>query len=202
MKDNGISPDWQSRLSKGGSSIGQTRKLLRFFRAIEYSNEFLKAFSVKDDLERFLSLFKAASLGVWMVADHIQWLQKAGYLKLESLKSIDEIHSKGWFWGLLAGVIISLYKLRNILENYNKAKEALAAAESSQNSIGIAENNKKLAQYDADRNKQLQSLLKNGVDLVIPSARLGWLPVSDGTVGLAGTVTSVIGIYDTWPGKK
>jgi len=33
----------------------------------------------------------------------------------------------------------------------------------------------------------------------IPSTRLGWLPLSDGTIGLAGTVTSVIGIMDTWP---
>jgi hypothetical protein len=40
--------------------------------------------------------------------------------------------------------------------------------------------------------------VKNGVDIIIPSARLGWLPVSDGTVGLAGTVTSVIGIVDTY----
>ena len=49
------------------------------------------------------------------------------------------------------------------------------------------------------RNKQLIAMVKNATDLIIPSARLGWLPVSDGTVGLAGTLTSLIGIKETWP---
>jgi hypothetical protein len=56
--------------------------------------------------------------------------------------------------------------------------------------------------FSRKRNKQLMGMLKNGVDIIIPSARLGWLPVSDGTVGLAGTITSVIGIVDTWPASK
>jgi hypothetical protein len=38
--------------------------------------------------------------------------------------------------------------------------------------------------------KAFQGLFKNGTDLVIPSARLGWINVSDGIVGLAGTITS------------
>lgn len=202
MKDNGISPDWASRIAKGASSIGTTRKLLRFFRAVEYTNEFLKGFSLKDDFERYATLFKSASLGVWMGADHIQWLNKAGYLKLESTKSIDELHSKAWFWGLLAGVLICLYKLRKVLENYKQTKELLSIAQSSQNGEQVKETNKKLVSLDAERNKQIQGIVKNGVDLVIPCARLGWLPVSDGTVGLAGTVTSVIGIIDTWPKSK
>ena len=42
-------------------------------------------------------------------------------------------------------------------------------------------------------------VIKNGTDLIIPAARLGWAPVSDGTVGLAGTLTSLIGIYSTYP---
>jgi hypothetical protein len=100
LKDNKWNPDLAERLTKGASTIGQTRKLMRFFRSLEYLQEFLKSFGVKDDLERFVSLFKAFSLGVWMAADHLQWLHKAGYLKLnDSIKRIDEIHSKAWFWG-------------------------------------------------------------------------------------------------------
>jgi len=53
--------------------------------------EFLKSLTVKDDVERYLGLFKAFWLAVWMSMDHIQWLQKAGYLKLADLKKIDEV---------------------------------------------------------------------------------------------------------------
>jgi hypothetical protein len=86
--------------------------VIRFFRAAEYMNEFLKSLSVKDDVERYLSLFKAFWLTVWMGCDHLQWLQKVGYIKLADLKVIDEYHSKGWFFGLAAGLLIAAYKLK------------------------------------------------------------------------------------------
>jgi hypothetical protein len=187
--------------------------------------EFLKALTVKDDAERYLSLFKSFWLAVWMAMDHIQWLQKVGYLKLVDLKKVDEWHSKGWFFGLMAGFIIAAYKLRAVLEE-NKAARAQLNDPSK-----LAAANKLLKAGDEKRNKQIMAMVKNGVDLVvrsctdwmeeglrvlhsdncvllavlcfqIPAARLGWLPVSDGTVGLAGTITSCIGIYDTWPAAK
>lgn len=200
MKQNAISPDWQKRLASGASQIGTTRKLIRFFRAVEYFNEFLKALAIKDDVEKYLSLWKAFWLAVWMMCDHVQWLQKAGYLKLVDLKKIDEYHSKGWFFGLAAGFIIAAYKFKQAVDE-NK----LARAQLNQNlsdPAKVAAATKQLKSGDDKRNKQLMSMVKNGVDILIPSARLGWLPISDGTVGLAGTVTSVIGIVDTWPKSK
>jgi hypothetical protein len=95
MKEHGGDKDTIDRLSKGASAVGMTRKLMRFFRSVEYMNEFLKAVNVKDEFERYVSMLKAASLFVWMVADHIQWLNKAGYLKLGATPKIDEVHSKG-----------------------------------------------------------------------------------------------------------
>jgi hypothetical protein len=99
--------------------------VIRFFRALEYVNEFLKAMTLKDDVEKYLSLFKAFWLAVWMSMDHIQWLQKAGYIKLESLKKIDEYHSKGWFFGLAAGFLISAYKFKQAVDE-NKVRESAA----------------------------------------------------------------------------
>lgn len=58
-------------------------------------NEFLKALTVKDDVEKYLSLWKAFWLTIWMCMDHIQWLQKAGYLKLVDLKKIDGEAQRG-----------------------------------------------------------------------------------------------------------
>jgi hypothetical protein len=67
MKQHNLSPDWQKRLASGASSLGVTRKAIRFFRAVEYLQEFLKALSVKDDVERYLALWKSFWLTVWMV---------------------------------------------------------------------------------------------------------------------------------------
>lgn len=171
--------------------------MIRFFRALEYVNEFLKALTIKDDVEKYLSLWKAFWLAVWMGMDHIQWLQKAGYLKLADLKRIDEYHSKGWFFGLLAGFIIAAYKFKQAVDENKLARAQLSQSLSDPAKVAAA--NKSLKAGDEKRNKQMMAMVKNGVDIIIPSARLGWLPVSDGTVGIAGTITSVIGIYDSWP---
>ena len=46
-------------------------------------------------------------------------------------------------------------------------------------------------------NGQLQ-LLTDACDLVLPTAALGWLKVNDGVVGMAGTASSLLGLYMQW----
>lgn len=41
-------------------------------------------------------------------------------------------------------------------------------------------------------------LLSDGCDLMIPGSALGWAELDDGLVGLAGTVSSLIGVMTTW----
>jgi peroxin-11B len=96
-----------------------------------------------------------------------------GYIQLSDIKRLDAIHSKSWFFGLLFSVILAGYKLKNlrVMEKRDGAKET----------------------------KTMKALAKSGIDLVIPAQRLGWVGVSDGVVGLCGTVTSVMGIMDTYP---
>jgi len=202
MQAQEISPDWQKRLKSGASNIGTTRKLIRFFRMFEYLNELLKCQTIKDDAERYLAYWKSFWLAVWMGMDHIQWLNKVGYIKVasENLKKVDEYHSKGWLFGLVAGFIIAAYKFKQALDELKVARSQLQGAVSDPTKLASV--NAKLKSAEAKRNKQLMGMIKSGTDSIIPAARLGWLPVSDGVVGVAGTITSVIGIYDTWPGNK
>lgn len=44
---------------------------------------------------------------------------------------------------------------------------------------------------------QLQ-LLSDFCDLTVPTSSLGWTGFDDGLVGLAGTVSSLIGVYGAW----
>ena len=172
LKSNNGNPDLIERLSKGAKSVGQTRKLMRMFRSIEFIQALLKAVGTKDVVSRVLTVVKSAFLAVWMLVDHVQWMGRAGYLKLDIEKQLATIHSKAWFYGLLCGLLNESYTLNSIL------------------------NAEKL-----DSEKEFQTrkkILKSGLDIVVPMQRLGWLNVSDGVVGLCGTITSIMGIYDTW----
>jgi peroxin-11B len=164
------------KLKKGASAVGLSRKLMRMFRSVQFIQDFLTATSVKDPIERSLGMIKAFALTIWMLVDHAQWMHKVGYIKLQQEKRWSEIHSKSWFVGLLFGVLQNLYKYKGAI-----------------------------AKKDRDAKKELklkQGIVKNGIDLIIPSQRLGWVGISDGVVGVAGTITSVIGIYDTYPAAQ
>lgn len=56
---------------------------------------------------------------------------------------------------------------------------------------------------DADRDNRERNttnlqLISDLCDLTIPSAALGYANLDDGIVGLAGTVSSLIGVWNTW----
>lgn len=55
---------------------------------------------------------------------------------------------------------------------------------------------KKIAVREANAAK-LQ-LISDLCDITIPSAALGWAKFDDGFVGLAGTVSSLLGVYTQW----
>ena len=56
---------------------------------------------------------------------------------------------------------------------------------------------------DADRDNRERNtinlqLISDLCDLAIPSAALGYANLDDGIVGLAGTVSSLIGVWSAW----
>jgi len=150
-------------------------------------------------------------LAIWLFCDHIQWLHKAGYILLEPdrVKRIDNTHSKAWFFGLLFGVILCVYKLTKLSQEEKKLRYEISRDSISPpiTSLGISiprndiseSRRRALLLLEDKKMKQVMGVVKNGLDLVIPAARLQWLNISDGTVGIAGSITSVIGIYDTYP---
>lgn len=52
--------------------------------------------------------------------------------------------------------------------------------------------------YHSERSSSQLQLLSDLCDLTVPSSALGWVNLDDGIVGLAGTVSSVIGLYTQW----
>lgn len=49
-----------------------------------------------------------------------------------------------------------------------------------------------------ERNAANLQLLSDLCDLTIPSSALGYIGFDDGIVGLAGTVSSLIGVWGAW----
>ena len=54
------------------------------------------------------------------------------------------------------------------------------------------------ADLDRERAAVNLQLLSDLCDLTVPTSSLGWTSFDDGIVGLAGTVSSLIGVYGAW----
>lgn len=52
--------------------------------------------------------------------------------------------------------------------------------------------------HNRERNTTNLQLISDLCDLTIPSAALGYANLDDGIVGLAGTASSLIGLWSTW----
>lgn len=51
---------------------------------------------------------------------------------------------------------------------------------------------------DRQRTAANIQLISDICDLTVPSSALGYVSLDDGIVGLAGTVSSLIGMYSVW----
>ncbi|KAI2633387.1 peroxisomal biogenesis factor 11 [Xylaria nigripes] len=173
-------------------SFGQTRKLLRAGKNIEHIKAAAIAFDSITSAKSGDPVLKYAALG--------RQLGYAGYLTADLLTVPHTLGIKKWdgatragreafrFWvvGLTCSVVAQVYTLYQLRKREAKVdmKEGEGVVESKQ----IA-----LERYAS----QLQ-LVSDLCDLTMPTSALGWVAFDDGFVGLAGTVSSLIGVYTQW----
>ncbi|KAI1805346.1 peroxisomal biogenesis factor 11 [Daldinia bambusicola] len=177
--------------------LGLARKLLRLGKNVEH----LRAAAAAADAIRAAAATKAAGGDpVLQYAALGRQLGYAGYLTFDSATVLDALGARRWgaakrlqkeayrFWalGLLCSVVAQTYTLYRLREREAKVdkKEGEGVVESKRIAIERA-------------TSQLQ-LVSDLCDLTAPTAALGWIGFDDGFVGLAGTVSSLIGIYTQW----
>ena len=131
-------------------------------------------------------------------------LDAAGIRPLASAKRLQKEAYKFWFTGLVFNAVAGVYTLwlLRLREQGIDKKEGEGAVESKKleryqlwHSFRRRNSLTKPSRERATTNLQLVSDL---CDLTVPSAALGYANLDDGIVGLAGTVSSLIGLYTTW----
>lgn len=91
-----------------------------------------------------------------------------------------------WFTGLTCSILSSLYSLYALSER--------ASAISEKDGESVVEKKKVAKEANAVKIQLISDLC----DITVPSAALGWVGLDDGVVGLAGTVSSLLGVWGQW----
>lgn len=178
-------------------SFGQARKLLRVGKNIEHVKAAAVAFdsisaarktggSGGDPVLKYAALGRQLGYAGYLSADLLTVPTTLGIKKWEGAPRAGREASRFWAMGLACSIVAQLYTLRQL-----RLREAKVDKKEGE---GVVEAKKiALERYSS----QLQ-LLSDLCDLTIPTSALGWTKFDDGFVGLAGTVSSLIGIYNQW----
>jgi len=168
--------------------FGFVRKAMRLGKNIEH----FKAAAVMADAKtldpviKYCAVGRQLGYGGYLTLDAFTFLDAAGIRKSESAKKFQREAYRCWMIGLIFSTISSSYSLWNLRQQQSridkKDGEGVVAA-------------KRIEKERAAINMQFISDL---CDLTVPTTALGFANFDDGFVGLAGTVSSLIGVYGQW----
>jgi len=164
------------------------RKMFRLAKSISFLQAAWKAFLQETDpIVRGTSTIQNLCLALWLFYDHVIWATKVGLMTSDVVA-----HTKKsnvfWLISMICGVIKSLYLLQQTEQ--------------------LASRTNKIESLEQLRQKQHEYFLeffRNALDMAIPITGLSKRAAEvfpAGLVGLCGTITSLIGIYQVWGKTK
>jgi hypothetical protein len=134
---------------------------------------------------------------------HITHTSWALPLQIESLKY--------WFWSLAASALLGLYDLYLLESGPAETAETPMSEKIQQAKVTVKADGKerstvvettKTASQDLSIASRRQAILKgilaDGCDMLIPVDICGWMPLGAVPVGIAGSISAVLGGSDVW----
>ncbi|ETN39563.1 uncharacterized protein HMPREF1541_05789 [Cyphellophora europaea CBS 101466] len=169
-----------------------TRKILRIGKFVEHlraASEIYDA-SIKansgDKVTQYLQLLRQVGYTGYMFFDMLTVPDALGVKKYESAKRLQATAYRMWLFGLISSASAGLYAHYKL--------QARVKATDEKDAEGKVER-LTLAKQQKVTNIQLVSDL---CDLTVPSTFLGYTNLDDGLIGLAGTLSSLLGVYGAW----
>ncbi|OIW24453.1 peroxisomal biogenesis factor 11 [Coniochaeta ligniaria NRRL 30616] len=168
--------------------FGLVRKVMRMGKNVEHLRAAAVAADAKtmDPVLRYATVGRQLGYAGYLTLDLATVLDAAGVRKSESAKKFQREAYRFWAWGLMCSVVAQTYTLYRLRE-----REARVDKKEGE---GVVESKRIVLERAASR-LQLTSDL---CDLTVPLSALAWVNLDDGVVGLAGTVSSLIGLYLQW----
>ncbi|KAK1759707.1 peroxisomal membrane protein PMP30B [Echria macrotheca] len=168
--------------------FGLVRKVLRAGKNVEHLRAAAQAADNKtlDPVLRYAAVGRQLGYAGYLTLDLATLLDATGIRKSASAKKFQQEAYRFWAMGIACSIVAQTYTLYQLRQREAKVdrKEGEGVVES-----------KRIAIERAASRLQLTSDL---CDITVPVSALAWLSLDDGIVGLAGTVSSLIGVYLQW----
>ncbi|PWN25243.1 peroxisomal biogenesis factor 11 [Jaminaea rosea] len=191
---SGASKETVDRLTALKSSLALSRKLMRVGKWLEHLQAFVKALAIKDPVVCGLSLSRQLSYALYLFHDTLQWVHgsKAYQFAPATYSKIAKRAAQFWALGLISSLLAGAYKTHVLRQRQALASRPRASAEKE------AERKVELQQIAKEKGAVRYQVVQDALDLANPGSSIGLFNFDDGFIGLAGTVTSLMGVYSQW----
>lgn len=140
-----------------------------------------------DPIVRFTSVGRQLGYASYMLLDSANILDATGIRKSVHGARLLRAANQAWLTGIAFSLVQGVYALYGLRQRSN-----IVAA--SADPEKVVERKKVAVELQAVR----VQLLSDVCDFTIPATALGWVQLDDGLVGLAGTVSSLLGVWSQW----
>ncbi|XP_066925699.1 peroxisomal membrane protein 11B-like [Clytia hemisphaerica] len=164
-------PNLLVKLKQFEGILSTSRKTFRLFKTVDMLFGATQAYLIHDPVLRSLLMLSKLSQAIYFLYDLLSWSVKAGLVKADAQK-LSHRSSQFWAMALLSMLLRDLYEIK------------MAQRNSGSNIEQVLEKNPPL----------VLDLVKNGGDMILALNMLNKITVSKGTVGLAGVVSSLVGL--------
>lgn len=154
-----------------------------------------------DQILQCLAVLRQLGYAFYMSFDMLTVLDAAGIKKSAAAKRLQTRAYKAWLVGLLASTLSGIYSNYMLMQRANAINEKDGDGKVEAKKIekyGHQETWKSALTINRQRSAANMQLLSDICDLAVPSSALGYVNLDDGIVGLAGTVSSLIGVHSVW----
>lgn len=161
-----------------------------------------------DPILKYLAVGRQLGYAVYLSLDALTYLDQTGIRKFSSGARLQKEAYRAWFTGLACNIVAGVYTLYNLQLLAKKQREAGGDAEKAvevkrveRYVVGARRSVVDRADTCVTSREQAATrlqLLSDVCDITVPSSAIGYVNLDDGIVGLAGTVSSLIGLSAAW----
>ncbi|KAG6885443.1 hypothetical protein C0993_001523 [Termitomyces sp. T159_Od127] len=181
------------------SHLGTARKLMRLGKPIEHLQSALRASLTSDPaLEQIFAIARQLGYFGYLSYDALIWANNVKFVNFDPqfAKKLSKTSSQLW----LAGILFSL--AGGILKTIRLARESrkLQAGDSYGEKDISAENQReaRLSSVKAAQSKARRQFITDALDVWLPATGAGLTNINEGTLGIIGLITSLLGAQAQW----
>ncbi|CAH1953798.1 unnamed protein product [Acanthoscelides obtectus] len=166
------------------------RKFLRFGRFVESLYATLPLFHEENAVLRYTIILSKIANSLFLLADHLLLLGRADFCPTDTQKW-SRISNKYWLYSITMNLMRDFYEIYNIL---NSEKRIIMPKNGLRNLEDFKTLFLRSFMVLVNHQDILIDTVKNCCDFFIPYTALGHANLSPGTVGLLGSISSLMGL--------